>query len=151
MAARLRADLTRAMRERDEVRVATLRLVLTAVTTEQAAGAAHELTDEQVLGVLARQARQRRESAQAYDEAGRADLAERERAELAVIEGYLPRQLTDGELAALVDEVVTGLQGQLPAGAAAMGPVMRAVTARVGPGAEGGRIAAAVRARLGLR
>jgi uncharacterized protein YqeY len=148
---RLRRDLTEAIRSHDQVRRDTLRLVLAAISTEQTAGRAHELTDEQVSRVLARQARQRQESAQAYEQAGRSELAERERAELAVIEEYLPRELSDAELADIVDEVITRLAGQLPAGPAAMGPAMREASARVGVRAPGARVAAAVRARLGMR
>lgn len=148
---RLRTDLTTAMKARDELRTSTVRLVLAAISTEEVTGAqAHELSDDQVTAVLARQARQRRESAEAYDAAGRPELASRERAELAVIEGYLPRQLTDDQLAAMVDEVIGELGPALPAGSAAMGPVMRAVTARASGAAPGARVAAAVRSRLGL-
>ena len=97
----LRTDLTEAIRGRDELRSSTLRMALTALTNEEVSGdEARELGDDEVLDVLAREAKRRREAATAYDEAKRPELAERERAELVVIEGYLPAQLSDEELTA---------------------------------------------------
>lgn len=147
---RLHADLTTAMKGRDELTAATLRMALTAVTNAEVAGkTARELSDAEVLEVLAKEGKKRREAAEAYDGAGRAELAERERAELGVLETYLPRQLDDAELDEIVGRTVDGM-GDLPAGPAAMGPVMKAVNAEVAGRAEGGRVAAAVRRRLGL-
>ena len=143
---RLRADLTAAMKARDEVRTRTLRMALTSVTNEEVAGkAARDLSDEEVLRVLAREARRRREAADAFDAAGRADQAAAERAEDGVLAAYLPAQLSDAELAALVAEVIseTGASGM-----AAMGQVMKAVTPLVAGRAEGGRVAAEVRRAL---
>lgn len=143
---RMRTDLTSAMRSRDAPRTAALRMALTAVREEEVAGAAaHELSDEQVRQVLTREVRKRRESADAFAGAGRAEWAARERAAVEVLTGYLPTQLSDEELATLVDRVLTerGL-----AGPTSMGPAMRAVTAVVAGRAEGGRVAAVVRARL---
>lgn len=143
----LRTDLTEAIRGRDELRSSTLRMALTALTNEEVAGnQARELSDEEVLGILAREAKRRREAATAYDEAQRPELAERERAELGVIEGYLPEQLSDQELTALVAEVIgeTGAEG--PRG---MGPVMKALQPKVGKRADGGRVSAEVRRQLG--
>lgn len=143
---RLQADLTAAMKARDELTTATLRMVLTAVGTEEVAGkSARELSDDDVLAVLRREAKKRREAAAAFAEAGRPDRAERERAEERVLSGYLPVQLSDDELAALVADVVaeTGASGPQ-----AMGTVMKAVGPRVAGRAEGGRVAAAVRAAL---
>lgn len=140
---RLRADLTAAMKARDDVRTRTLRMVLTSVANEEVAGkAARDLSDDEVLRVLAREARRRREAADAFDAAGRADQAAAERAEDGVLARYLPAQLSDAELAELVAEVIkeTGASGM-----AAMGQVMRAVTSRVAGRAEGGRVAAEVR------
>src|SRR5579875_3510253 len=100
---RLRADLTDAMRSRDQVRLRTLRMALTAITNEEVSGAAvHELSDDDILKVLTREARKRREAADAYAAAGRADQAAAERAEGEVLAGYLPAQLSDDELAGLV-------------------------------------------------
>jgi uncharacterized protein YqeY len=118
-------------------------MVLTSVANEEVAGkAARDLSDDEVLRVLAREARRRREAADAFDAAGRADQAAAERAEDGVLAGYLPAQLSDAELAAIVAEVIkeTGASGM-----AAMGQVMKAVTPRVAGRAEGGRVAAEVR------
>ncbi len=99
----LHADLNTAMKARDELTTATLRMALTAVTTEEVAGkTARELSDEEVLRVLTKEAKKRREAAEAYDGAGRAELADRERAEGTVLDRYLPAQLEDAELAELV-------------------------------------------------
>jgi uncharacterized protein len=142
---RLRADLTAAMKARDEVRTRTLRMALTSVTNEEVAGAAHELSDDDVIRLLTREARRRREAADAFDGAGRTDQAAAERAEEQVLAEYLPAQLGDAELAAIVADVIsqTGASGM-----AAMGQVMKAVTPRVAGRAEGGRVAAEVRRAL---
>lgn len=144
---RLHEDLTAAIRSRDEVAAATLRMALTAVKNEAVSGKeARELTDADVLAVLGREAKKRRESAAAYDDANRPELADRERAELVVLEGYLPAQLSDDELAALVAAAVAESGADSPR---AMGTVMKVLTPRVAGRAEGGRVAAAVRAALG--
>ena len=143
---RLQADLTVAMKARDELTTATLRMVLTAVGTEEVAGkAARELSDDDVLAVLRREAKKRREAATAYADGGRPERAEREKAELGVVEGYLPAQLGDDELADLVRTAVqqTGAQGKQ-----AMGQVMKAVQVLVGGRADGGRVSAEVRRQL---
>jgi uncharacterized protein len=143
---RLRADLTDAMRSRDQVRLRTLRMALSAITNEEVSGsAAHELSDDDVLKVLNREAKKRREAAEAYEAAGRADQAEAERAEGDVLASYLPAQLSDEELAGLVAAAVaeTGAAG-LPG----MGKVMKAVTPRVAGRADGARVAAEVRRQL---
>jgi len=144
---RLRADLTTAMKGRDELSTATLRMVLSAVSAEEVAGkVARELTDDDVLGVLRREAKKRREAAEAFAGAGRAEQAERERAEEGVIATYLPAQLEDADLAAIVADVVSGTGAS---GMKDMGKVMGAVTGRVAGRAEGGRVAAEVRRQLG--
>jgi hypothetical protein len=143
---RLRSDLTAAMKSRDQVRTRTLRMVLTSITNEEVSGnAPRDLSDDEVLKVLAREARRRREAAEAFESAGRADQAAAERAEDEVLAGYLPAQLGDDELAAIVAEVIaeTGASGM-----SAMGQVMKAVTPRVAGRAEGGRVAAEVRRAL---
>ena len=143
---RLRADLNEAMRARDQVRLRTLRLALTSITNEEVAGAsARELTDDEIVRVLTREARKRREAAEAFSAAGRADQAAAERAEGDVLAAYLPAQLSDEELAALVAAAIdeTGA-----AGMSAMGQVMRTVTPRVAGRADGARVAAEVRRRL---
>ena len=144
---RLHEDLTAAIRARDEVASATLRMALTAVKNEAVSGSeARELTDADVVVVLGREAKKRRESATAYDDAQRPELAARERAELVVLEGYLPAQLDDGELAALVVAAVAETGADSPR---QMGAVMKVLTPRVAGRADGGRVAAAVRAVLG--
>ena len=143
---RLRADLNDAMRARDQVRMRTLRLALTSITNEEVAGAsARELTDDEVVKVLTREARKRREAAEAFSAAGRSDQAAAERAEGEVLAGYLPAQLSDDELAALVDVAIaeTGATGM-----AGLGQVMKTVTPRVAGRADGARVAAEVRRRL---
>ena len=144
---RLRTDLTAAIKARDEVRSSTLRMVLTAITNAEVAGKeARELSDGEVVGVLSSEAKKRREASTAYASANRPELAAKEEAELAVLEGYLPTQLGDTELEALVAQAVaqTGATG-MPQ----LGQVMKAVQPLVAGRAEGGRVAAAVRAALG--
>lgn len=139
----LRSDLTDAIRGRDQVRAGTLRMVLTSVTTEEVAGTeARELSDDEVLKVIAKEAKKRREASAAYTGAGRAELAAKEDAELAIVEAYLPAQLGDDELERLVAEAVaeTGATG-MPQ----MGLVMKAVQPRVAGRADGGRVAAVVK------
>nr|WP_279590925.1 GatB/YqeY domain-containing protein [Modestobacter marinus] len=144
---RLRADLTTAMEGRDELRTATLRMVLAAVTAEEVSGKeARELSDEEVQTVLRREAKKRREAAEAFGGAGRADQAEREKAEEGVLATYLPAQLEDADLTALVADVITTTGA---AGMKDMGKVMGAVQGRVAGRAEGGRVAAEVRRQLG--
>ena len=144
---RLRTDLTTAMKGRDELRTATLRMVLAAVTAEEVSGKeARELTDDEVQAVLRREAKKRREAAEAFAGAGRTEQAERERAEEGVVATYLPAQLDDADLTALVADVITSTGA---AGMKDMGKVMGAVTGRVAGRAEGGRVAAEVRRQLG--
>jgi uncharacterized protein len=144
---RLRADLTTAMKARDELRTATLRMVLTAVTAEEVSGKeARELTDDDVLGVLRREAKKRREAAEAFGSAGRAEQAAREIAEGEVLADYLPAQLDDADLAAIVADAVTTTGA---AGMRDMGKVMGAVQGVVAGRADGGRVAAEVRRQLG--
>jgi len=143
---RLRADLNAAMRARDQVRMRTLRMALTSITNEEVAGAsARDLTDDEIVTVLTREARKRREAAEAFSAAGRSEQAAAERAEGHVLAGYLPAQLSDDELAALVEAAVaeTGASGM-----AGMGQVMKTVTPRVAGRADGARVAAEVRGRL---
>jgi uncharacterized protein YqeY len=142
----LREDLQGAIRARDEVRVATLRMVLAAVQKEQVAGdVARTLTDEELQGVLRREAKKRREAATAYDDVGRPDRADRERAELAVLDGYLPAQLSDEELTTLVTAAITETGAQGPR---AMGQVMKAVQGSVAGRADGARVSSEVRRQL---
>lgn len=145
----LRADLTSAIKARDEVRSSTLRMVLTAITNAEVAGkAARELTDEDVISVLSSEGKKRREAAEAFENAGRTDSAAKERAEAAVIADYLPAQLGADEIASLVSAAIgqTGASGE---GMRAMGKVMGVVTPQVKGRADGAAVAAEVRRQLG--
>jgi uncharacterized protein len=144
---RLKSDLTTAMKARDELTTATLRMVLTAVTNEEVSGtSARELSDDDVLKVLAREAKKRREAAEAFDQAGRTELAERERAEGIVIDGYLPTQLDDGELQTLVTAAISESGATT---ARDMGAVMKAVGPKIAGRADGKRVSDEVRRQLG--
>jgi uncharacterized protein YqeY len=146
----LRSDLTEAIRGRDEIMSATLRMALSAITTEEVSGkAARALSDDEVLGVLTREAKKRTEAAAAFAEAGRIELAEREQAELAVLRRYLPQELTEDEVAALVDDAVAQVAADGATGHAAMGPVMKLVSARTRGRFDGRRLSELVRQRLG--
>ena len=147
--ATVQRDLTAAMRERDQVRAGTLRMALTAISTEEVSGKqARELTDDDVLKVLAKEAKKRKEAATAFTDAGRPELAAKEDAELAVLETYLPAQLSDAELESIVAKAVeaTGATGMQQ-----MGQVMKAAQAVVAGRADGGRVAAVVKATLSKR
>jgi len=144
--ARLRADLNAAMRARDQARMRALRMALTSITNEEVAGAAaRDLSDDEIVKVLAREVRKRREAAEAFSAAGRDDRAAAERAEGNVLAAYLPAQLSDDELADLVAAVIAETGA---AGMAAMGQVMKAATSKVAGRADGARVAAEVRRRL---
>ena len=143
---RLRSDLVAAMKSRDAVRTRTLRMALTSVANEEVAGkAARDLTDADVLRLLAREAKRRREAAEAFEAAGRPGQAAAERAEGEILSAYLPAQLPDEELTALVARAIAETGA---AGPASMGQVMKAVTPLVAGRAEGGRVAAEVRRAL---
>jgi uncharacterized protein len=144
--ARLQADLTAAIKARDELSTATLRMALAAVTTEEVSGArARELADDEVLRVLGREAKKRREAAEAFTAGGRPELAERERAEGTVLDRYLPAQLSDAEVAELVRGAIaeTGATGP-----GQLGAVMKVVQPRAAGRAEGRRLADEVRRQL---
>jgi uncharacterized protein YqeY len=148
---RLQADLTSAIKGRDELTAATIRMVLTAITNEEVAGKEHrELSDDDVLTVLGREAKKRREAAEAYDAATRPELADRERAELGVITGYLPQQLDDTEIDAIVAAAVAEVSATGAAGGQAMGAVMKIVQPRVKGRADGSVVASKVKAALGM-
>ncbi|CAB5012591.1 unannotated protein [freshwater metagenome] len=139
------------MKARDELTVATLRMVLTAVTSEEVSGKqARELTNDDVLTVLGREAKKRRESADAYDTANRPELADRERAELSVIAKYLPESMSEAEVKAVVDAAVAKVSADGATGQAAMGAVMKIVQPQVKGRADGGQVAALVRGALGM-
>lgn len=146
---RLRTDLTAAIKGRDEVRSSTLRMLLTAITNAEVAGKTQvELSDDDIIGVLSTEAKKRREAATAFDDAGRSEMADKERNELAVLTDYLPAQLSDAEIAGIVTEAVeqTGAAGE---GMRAMGKVMGVVQPQVRGKADGAAVAAEVRRQLG--
>jgi uncharacterized protein YqeY len=147
--AKLQDDLTAAIKARDELRSSTLRLTLSAITTEEVAGkAARELSDDEVQKVIAREAKKRREAAEAFAQGGRAEQAQRERAEGEVLAGYLPKQLSDEELSAIVTQAVEEAKAAGAEGPRAMGAVMKIVNPKVAGRAEGGRVAAEVKRLL---
>jgi len=147
---RLQADLTDAMRARDELRTSTIRMALTAITNEEVSGKqARELSDDEVLAVLGREAKKRREAAEAFTAADRPELADREVAEGVVLDTYLPAQLTDDEIAALVATAVAAATAGGAEGPRAIGSVMKLVQPQVTGRADGGRVAAEVRRQLG--
>jgi uncharacterized protein YqeY len=144
---RLQSDLTTAMKARDELRTATLRMALTAVRMEEVSGkTARELEDSEVVTVLTRETKKRREASEAFDGGGRPDRAERERAESAVLADYLPAQLSDDEVRDIVAAAVAETGADSPRG---MGQVMKIVSPQTAGKAEGGRVAAEVRRQLG--
>ena len=143
---KLRTDLTAAMKSRDELVTATLRMALTAVGNEEVAGkAARELSDAEVVQVLTREAKKRREAAEAFANGGRPESAAREVAEGEVLAAYLPAQLSDEELAKMVAEAVAESGAEGPR---AMGLVMKVLNPKVAGRAEGSRVAAAVKSAL---
>jgi uncharacterized protein YqeY len=145
----LHADLTTAMKARDALTTSTLRMALTAIANAEVAGKqARELSDDEVLTVLTAEAKKRREAALAFDEGNRPELAEKERAEGEVLAAYLPEQLTDAEIAAIVTAAVEQAEaaGQ---GMKAMGKVMGIVNPQVKGRADGGAVAAEVKRQLG--
>jgi uncharacterized protein len=144
---RLNDDLHAAMKGRDELTTSTLRMALAAVRTAEVAGAeARALSDDEVLAVLTKESKKRREAATAFADAGRTEQADKERSEGEVLERYLPEQLTDAEVAELVGQALAagGFTGK-----GQMGPAMKAAQAAVAGRAEGGRVAAEVRRQLG--
>lgn len=143
----LKSDLVTALKAKDTTRLATLRMVLAAVSTEEVAGkSARELTDDEVQRVLAKEAKKRKEAAEAFDTAGRAEQAAAERSEAEIIAEYLPKQLTDEELDALVAEAFAEVGGTPTQ--KQMGQVMKAATAIAAGKADGARLSAAVKDRL---
>src|ERR1700759_3546173 len=148
---RLRADLTEAMKAQDKLRTATLRLLLAAIQTEEVSGKqARELSDDEVMKVLARESRKRSESAEIYTQNGRGELAANEHAEGRIIDEYLPTPLTDAEVADVADTAIAQVaeeNGARP-GMKQMGLVMKAATAIAAGKADGARLSAAVKDRL---
>lgn len=143
---RLRTDLTEAIRSRDEVTSGTIRMVLTAITNEEVSGkSARELTDAEVITVLSREAKKRREAAEAFETGARPEKAALERAEGEVIAKYLPEQLSDADLAQMIKDAIAETGAVGPAG---MGLVMKSLTPKIAGRADGTTISAAVKAAL---
>lgn len=146
---KLQEDLNAAIKGRDELRSSTLRMTLAAITNEEVAGKEkRELSDAEVLKVITKEAKKRREAADAFAQGGRAESAEREKAEGEVLAEYLPKQLTDDELADIVAQAVGEAKAAGAEGPRAMGAVMKIVNPKVAGLAEGGRVAAAVKKLL---
>ncbi|MBC7463521.1 MAG: GatB/YqeY domain-containing protein [Actinobacteria bacterium] len=143
---KLRADLTEAIRGRDEVTSSTIRMVLTAITMEEVAGkTVRELSDDEVITVLSREAKKRREAAEAFETGARPEKAAQEKAEGEVIAKYLPAQLSEKELASLIAEAIAETGANGPAG---MGLVMKVLSSKISGKADGGVVSAAVKAAL---
>lgn len=142
----IRADLKEAMKAKEKERTGTIRMLLAAIQTAETEGSKHEVDDAEIQKIIAREIKKRRESADIYTTNGRADLAETELAEASILEVYQPKQLSDEELATLIDEAIadTGAESM-----AQMGQVMKAATAKADGRADGKRISEAVKARLG--
>lgn len=150
---RIRADLKTSMKAREKQRTGTIRMLLAAIQTEETAGTKHEVTDEDVLKVIAREIKKRRESAEIYTENNRPELAETELAEVAVLEGYQPTQLDDAAVDTLVVDAVASVAAEQGVevseiGMKHMGQVMKVATAAAAGQADGKRLSAAVRAKL---
>ena len=145
----LKNDLTAAMKAGDDVAKSTLRMALSAISNAEVAGdAAVEVSEDQVIKVLQAESKKRAESAELYDQAGRTDAAEKERAEAAILAAYLPAAMSDDELAGVVAEEVANAAAAGNTGMKAMGSVVKAVRERVGSSADGSKIADLVKAAL---
>jgi uncharacterized protein YqeY len=143
---KLQNDLTEAMRARDEVRSSTIRMVLTAIKNEEVSGKeARDLSDAEVITVLSREAKKRREAAEAFEQAGAQERADNEKAEGVIIAGYLPEQLSEAELKELIASAIkeTGATGPQQ-----MGLVMKSIQPKIGGRADGGTVSSLVKAAL---
>ena len=143
---RLKSDLTEAIRARDEVRAGTIRMALTSITNEEVSGKeARVLTDAKIITVLSREAKKRREAAEAYDSAGSKERGDRERAEGLVIAEYLPSQLSEGELQEMIKAAIVETGASGPSG---IGQVMKVLSPKIAGRADGSKVSAAVKAAL---
>lgn len=143
---KIRADLTASMKARDKDTTGTLRMLLSALTQEETTGTKHELNDEEVLKVIAREIKKRRESADVYAENGRQELADVELKEAGILEAYQPTQLDDEELNVLIDDAIAEVGGE--ASMKQMGQIMKAATAKAAGRVDGKRLSTAVKSRL---
>ena len=144
---KLQADLTEAIRGRDEVKSGTIRMLLSAITNEEVAGkSAKVLTDAEIITVLSRETKKRREAVEAFTAAKRDDLANKEKAEAVVIAQYLPEQLSEAEIKKMITEAIAETNAAGPAG---MGLVMKVLQPKIAGKADGGIVSALVKAALG--
>ena len=144
---KLQADLTDAIKARDETKAGTIRMVLAAITTEEVSGKqARVLTDAEIITVLSREAKKRREAIDAYAAANRADLVAKEKSESDVISAYLPEQLSDSEIEKLVHDAISQTGAKGPSG---MGQVMKFLQPKIAGKADGGKVSAIVKKALG--
>lgn len=145
----LHTDLTAAIKAKDSLTSGTLRMVLAAITNEEVSGKeARVLNDQDMITVLNREAKKRKEAATAYDDAKRPELADKERAELGIIQAYLPAALSDEDLAKIIAAAVAEVAASGATGPSAMGAVMKIVSPQVSGRADGGAVAAAVKSAL---
>lgn len=145
----IQKDLTEAIRAKDQLRSGTLRMVLAAITNEEVSGKeAKTLSDQELITVLNREAKKRKEASAAYLDASRKDLADKEDAELAVIQAYLPEALSEADLAKIISDAVAEVTASGQSGPSAMGAVMKLVTPQVTGRADGAQVAAAVKSAL---
>ena len=144
---KLQSDLTDAIRSRAEVKSGTIRMLLAAITTEEVSGkAARVLKDAEIITVLSREAKKRREAVEAYVAAKRDDLADKERAEGEVIAQYLPAQLSEDEIKKMIADAISETGAAGPAG---MGLVMKVLSPKIAGKADGGVVSGLVKAALG--
>lgn len=142
-------DLTESIKAKDSLRSGTLRMVLAAITNEEVSGKeAKTLSDQDLITVLNREAKKRKEAAAAYLDANRQDLADKENSELAIIQNYLPEALSADELAKIISDAVAQVTSTGQTGPSAMGAVMKLVTPQVSGRADGAAVAAAVKSAL---
>ena len=143
---KLQSDLNAAIKSRSSVVAETIRMVLTAITIEEVAGKEKkELSDAEIITVLTREAKKRREAAEAFEAGGRADRAAAERAEGEVIAGYLPEQLSEEDIKKLIAETIAAVGATGPAD---MGKVMGGLKAKVAGKADGALVSSLVKEAL---
>ena len=143
---KLQSDLTDAIRSQDAVKSGTIRMLLAAITNEEVAGkSAKVLTDAEVITVLSREAKKRREAVEAYTNAKRDDLANKEKEEAAVIARSLPEQLSEADIKKLISDAIAETNA---AGLAGMGLVMKVLQPKIAGKADGGMVSSLVKAAL---
>ncbi len=145
----LKQDLTQSLKDQDSVKASTLRMALTAITNEEVSGKeAKVLSDTEVLSVLTKEAKKRKESVEAFNQANRKDLADKEAQELKVLEKYLPTALTEDELNKIIDDAITEAKASGAEGMKAMGVVMKIVQPKTVGRTDGALLAAKVKEKL---